>query len=337
MSDDMKLAKLDLGPDWIDLSYGEPVIVREILKTFIEESSVDYSNLSYPLANGYKPLTEVLEKKYNAKVVIANGAKQGLSATFYALKKMGHKSLMIHKPYWVSTPNLIRKEGLDVRFIHEHDSCGAFMLTSPNNPDGRELTSNQMIDMHEDAKLEKVKLIHDAAYYTPIYVRNPGEILTSFGDVQIYSASKMWGLSGLRVGYVVCHNEEFYDLTAEYIEAMTSGVSIASQEIAFDVENQFQENKGALIDFHNTCRTALQVNKELLKQLDPEVLEPVNLGSGSMFVWCKKGPKLDYKAAKVHMIEGELFGAGPGMVRLNVAMRSGVIADAVARLNAHKI
>lgn len=328
----MKLAKTELGEGWLDLSYGEPLIVREILKSFLDESIVQYDLLGYPLATGYKPLTSFLEDKYNAKVVISNGAKQGLSAAFYALKKMNHKSIMLHKPFWSSTPFLIEKEGLKVRYLNEDEGCSAFCLTSPNNPDGYELTAEQMIEAHKDAKSNNVRLIHDAAYYTPIYLREPKDILTNFGDVQIYSCSKMWGLSGLRVGYIVCHNEDFYDLTSEYVESTTAGVSIASQEIVLDVEQQFKDNPEALKSFYLTCRASLKNNKEIVRLIDKDVLEPINLDSSSMFVWCKKGPKFDMQKAKVNLVDGVLFGA-PGMVRMNVALRSSVVQEAVDRLN----
>jgi bifunctional pyridoxal-dependent enzyme with beta-cystathionase and maltose regulon repressor activities len=55
-----------------------------------------------------------------------------------------------------------------------------------------------------------------------------------------------------------------------------------------------------------------------------------------MFGWFKRGPKLDNKTAKVHILDGSLFGA-PGMMRMNIAHPPEVIREAVERLNKHKI
>jgi len=51
-----------------------------------------------------------------------------------------------------------------------------------------------------------------------------------------------------------------------------------------------------------------------------------------MFAWCKKGPKFDSISAKVNVIDGEAFGK-PGYVRINIAVSSDIIKNAVDRLN----
>jgi bifunctional pyridoxal-dependent enzyme with beta-cystathionase and maltose regulon repressor activities len=55
-----------------------------------------------------------------------------------------------------------------------------------------------------------------------------------------------------------------------------------------------------------------------------------------MFAWCRVGPKLNNKAAKVHMFPGDIFGK-PGYMRLNIAHPPHVVAEAIRRLNETKI
>ena len=335
MSNEMRLARVDFGPGWIDLGYGEPVVVQEILQKHIGDlisNQCSFLPSQYQPAQGNKKLVELLEKKYDAKVVVTNGAKQGISAVMYALKKYGHTSCTIHAPYWVSTPGLITDIGLKVETLDSGQSSSrAFMVTSPNNPDGRELSKEQFENLEKEAREDLVTLIHDAAYYTPIYMENPLE-QTKVGSAQIYSFSKMYGLSGLRVGYVVLHDPSLLPGVVEYVERTCSGVSTASQEIALAVESYFLSNPKALSAFETECREAIAASRRELANLDPEVMVVEPCASNSMFAWAKAGPKLDAVEAKVNIIAGDGFGR-PGMVRLNLAVNSDLMRTAIERLN----
>ena len=329
----MKLAKLNLDPSWIDLSYGEPVLIKTEIAKLFPQFTYNTNTLSYPLAAGIKELTSLLEAKYNSKVVVANGAKQAMSAAFYALKKLGHAGVTIHSPYWVSTPKLIEAQGLIVRDLKDTDTASsAFLLTSPNNPDGKEFHSSRMIEMHSAAKDDNVTFIHDAAYYTPIYVNDPSDILPKFADAQVFSFSKMYGLSGLRIGYLVVNDDRLYQYATEFIEGSTSGVSVPAQLAALEVEQFFLENPDKKIQFENTCRSLMEESRSELKNLDPDVLTWVNTESKGMFAWCKPGPKLDTRASKVHAVDGLIFGAS-GMLRMNICFPKETIKQAVERLN----
>ena len=342
----MKLAKVNLGPDWIDLSYGEPRIVLDTLTKYVNRAEAsknplhipdpnsDMPRWEYQPAQGYPPLTDFLEKKYGSKVVITNGAKQGMSAVFYALKKMGHTALCIHRPHWVSTPELIEHAGLKVEYIDKdiYEST-AFMVTSPNNPDGKDLTRENINLLVAEARAEGITLIHDAAYYTPIYVKDTSSIL-NFGDAQIYSISKMYGVSGLRIGYVVCHNEALLEHVVEYVEKTTAGVSIASQKAVYAIEMFFDGRPKLLARFEKECRDKLKESRKILTSLNPEVLEVPSdfVEQNGMFAWLKKGPRLDNVKAKVHFVDGGIFGDST-KVRINIAYPKDLIEEAVRRLN----
>lgn len=334
MNDEMRLARVDLGPGWIDLGYGEPVIVKEILRKYItlDNSKLDLLNAVYQPPKGNKDLIDLLEKKYKTDVVVTNGAKHGVAAVMYALKKLGYSDCAIPTPYWVSHKALITEAGLKFATLNDECSGRAVMITSPNNPDGKEGTKAQFKMLTKEAKKDGCILIHDAAYYTPIYMANPKET-GPVGDVQIYSFSKMWGLSGIRIGYVVVHNKELLPYVIEYVEHSCSGVSTASQAVAFAVESHFRDFPKLRKDFEKECRKAIAASRKALMKIDPSVLKVLPCTSNSMFAWCEVGPKLDYKAAKVNMMPGEIFGGPSNMVRLNLAVNSDLISTAVDRLN----
>lgn len=336
MNNDAKLQKVILGPDWIDLSFGEPKVVTDALfrqlnrfgDPFKMPTLYDLPSWTYQPAAGKPDLVKILEEKYGERVVIANGAKQALAAGLYALKRSGSSRLYVEKPYYPGNPGIAASVGLTVS--DSRLECDSALLTSPNNPDGKYIPTQQIIMSQTE-----MPTIHDAAYYTDIYLPD-GDFAIPLGHIQIFSMSKMYGLSGLRVGYAVCHSEKYYNDMVEYMEMTTAGVSTASQDIARNIELFFKDNPSYYREFCKEARAAIALARKELERLDPDVLELIPCQTNSMFGWFKAGPALDNKAAKVHILPGEIFGQ-PGMARMNIAHPPEVIREAVDRLNKHKI
>jgi aspartate/methionine/tyrosine aminotransferase len=328
---DAKLQKINLPSDFIDLSFGEPFIVANACRNnltlgngFKDPLYSGLHNCQYQLAQGAPKLTSLLQEKYGAKVVVTNGAKHGLAAILYALKKNGHDSIHYESPYYPANPSLLSFANLskDQYFTNSR----AMLITSPNNPDG-----NNHTNMFMKVMTNEHYVIHDAAYYTPIYLPEH-QTPEALGHIQLYSMSKMYGFSGLRVGYVVCHDEVLFQDIVDYVELTTAGVSIASQDIAYNLETFFAKNPNNLNEFEQEAREAIKVNRSLLSQLDPEVISFQECMSNSMFGWGRKGPKLDYMNKKVYILDGSLFG-DDAMVRMNLAVPYDALKEAIDRLN----
>jgi len=349
---DILLCKPKLPPDWIDVSVGEPHLVKDnLIKVFdLEEEfkigHITKSDLAYPHPTGYPPLVKHLEDKHGAPVIITNGAKQALGACFYALRQMNYEYVDMMHPYWALIPPLVKMHGLEPvsSEINTTEICmpdpttgDPYLLLAPNNPDGSCASPQQLKEWHKSYKNYDVPFIHDAAYYTHIYLPET-HTLPPIGDVQIYSISKMLGLSGLRLGYVVCHNIQYYKLIQEYVEAMTVGVSTSSQSLLFDILDRRMRSYPTLVSkFESMCALELENNKKLCLNIDPEILEvPTNFPETyGMFGWFKVGPKADFIKSKINIIDGALFGM-PGMVRMNLAFHSDIMEDIVKRLNSVK-
>jgi aspartate/methionine/tyrosine aminotransferase len=339
---DILLAKPNLAEGWQDCSVGEPYLVRDnLIKVFqldgeLKAGHLTIKDLVYPYPSGYEPLVKLLEAKHGAPVIITNGAKQALGTVFYALKQMGWSSCQEKIPYWALIPPLAKMHGIDM-IPFDSASDRPLLLLSPNNPDGHCESPEELLQLSKEYKNKKLPLIHDAAYYTHIYLPET-HTLPPIGDVQIFSISKMFGLSGLRLGYAVCHNKDYYNFIKEYMEAMTVGVSINSQLFLYDLMDRRMGGYPTLVKkFEALCAEELKVNKKLCLQIDPEILEvPANIADqAGMFGWFKVGPKADFQKSKLNVIDGSLFGS-PGMVRLNLALPLDTMKDVVNRLNSVK-
>lgn len=338
---DILLAKPKLPEGFIDLSVGEPHVVRETLRKVFKISEVSIevarqaslipSMYEYPNPNGYEPLVKLLEAKYKAPVVITNGAKQALGACFYALKQMGMIKVGMRTPYWALIPPLVKMHGLEP--LTSYVGTDANLLLIPNNPDGFTSESVLLQGFVDNCRSRGVPVIHDAAYYTPVYMPQDS-ILNPLGDIQIFSISKMLGLSGLRIGFAVCYDQEIYKLIQQYMEAMTVGVSMLSQVFLYELLNKMYSSQTLTEDFEATSWLALNKSKLAFKQVNPDVLEvPDNFeDTAGMFGWFKVGPKADFTKSKLNVIDGALFGI-PGYVRINMAFDLDKVKEIVARLN----
>lgn len=328
------LALPDLPDGTKDLTVGEPYLIRENLLSMIDMQhcmpNLSDKDFAYLSPTGNKELVSYLEERHQAPVVITSGAKQALGATFYALKKMGRSYIKMLDPYWALIPPLAKMHGLIAHpsdpFLALNDK-GAYLLIAPNNPDGS-IDDLDLIDKH--FKLTNIPLIHDGAYYTYSYI-NRSVPLKQIGDVQIFSMSKMLGLSSLRVGYAVCHNQEMYKHILDYMEQMTVGVSNVSQLFLLNI---FESLESKQIEFEDKCFNDLKENKRLVKTINSNILEvPDNIEDvAGMFLWAKCKDFGAFKKAKLHIISGEPFG-DKDYVRINLGFRNEDMKDIVQRIN----
>lgn len=324
MSGDFLMARTRLPADVVDLGVGEPHFLREEVVKAHRLETFDFVAphiWEYAPPYGYPPLVELLESLYGTKVVVTIGAKHGIFAALHAFHEKGIRTISYRSPYWASFPHMMERAGLQ----HKGLEAESHLVVLPNNPDGAILSP----ELAKKFCSRFQPCIHDAAYYTRSYL--PEEYpLVPLGDMQVFSASKMFGLSGLRLGWVVCHNPEFYPALLGYVEATTAGVSTASQRILLSLLEAEALRPEIQTDYSTVMRNHLSWGHQKLKEVNPEVFE-VRSTLG-MFGWCRKGPKWDPNRQKVNVMDGEAFG-DPSSIRLNLAVSKDQLEEAVRRFN----
>lgn len=344
MIEDVLPTKPNLPEGFLDTAVGEPYVIRDaLLNNFainLNDHILPYFDegfWNYPSPAGYTPLVKLLEDKYQAPVIVTNGAKQGLSACLYALSKLGHSRFELKKPYWCLIPPLAEVNSIVPTYLPIEDkpsySHSPYLMVAPNNPDGSILDSLSCKHLSEWYQEQEVPLIHDAAYYTPTYLPK-GYQTQKIGDVQIFSSSKMLGLPALRVGFCVCHNPVFYDLIRKYIDHMTVGVSVVAQSFLYNILSDLDNFPSAWEAFEEQSHDALAESRRILSQVNPEFLEVPDgfENSAGMFAFLKMGAKADFEKAKVNISPGHLYGM-PGYVRMNLAIPAEKMQEVVKRFN----
>lgn len=334
MSNDILLAKPILPSDFIDCSVGEPYLIRDNLSSLFPLNSFgkSFSNkeLEYQRPNGFKQLVDFLEEKHQAPVIICNGAKQAVGSLLYAIKKNGGKSIGLRIPYWALFKPLIEMHGLNQT---EHiDHSDSYLLVHPNNPDGF-CYDNHTIDYYSNVCTQTKKpLIHDGAYYSHVYLPRNFE-LKPIGDVQVFTFSKLFGLSGLRIGYSVFHNTNLYKWVMEYMEHMTVGVSSIAQMFAYDLVTAMHHSPDDARHFEDKSYWDLYKNKQIASHINPKIIDTHNIiPTHGMFLWTRCYNLEAFKNAKINIIDGTAFGA-PGFIRMNLALHEEQMIEVVNRLN----
>lgn len=340
MSNDVLMAKTRLPADFVDLGIGEPHVLREEALRHYDLDQFSFRDLpqiwEYAPPFGYEPLVRELEEAHSARVVVTAGAKQGLAAAFHALKQSGRQTLGIRVPYWPSIPHVARLAGMDpvVTSGDDPSGCDAFLMVSPNNPDGDFMEYARAAGLCERLSASGVPVVHDAAYYTHAHLPRSA-VLGPLGAMQVFSASKTYGLSGLRLGWVVCHDESYFDAVASYVEATTAGISTASQRVLLHIAQTEARRPAVRTRFESAVSRRLQEAKDMVSQaLRPDVIrfarDPRDVPG--MFAWGELGAGVDLAAARVNAMPGAAFGE-PGRVRLNLGVPLPQLAEAVHRMN----
>jgi aspartate/methionine/tyrosine aminotransferase len=233
------------------------------------------------------------------------------------------------RPYWSLIPPLMKAHNC---FYSERD-YDAYLSVMPNNPDNFVLPIEDFVRYAGEFKERHIPFIHDSVYYNPIYYPNAGTFPT-VGNVSIYSFSKSFGISSLRLGYAVCPDTEFYNLMLEYMEMMTVGTSIAAQEIGYDLLQDIENNKEAYNSFIKQAQNSLFINKALIKTVPKHIIEvPDNFEySNGMFGWFKCPDISIFERHKICIADGKFFGQD-GFVRINLAIPNETMIEVVRRLS----
>lgn len=320
---DMQLARGVHDDGWTNLAIGEPYALQDNLQSCYGGWNGD---LTYPASQGDKWLLEELQDRYpDQHIVVANGGKQALLAALEGFSTFGYETAHHTTPYWPSFRTLAHLAGLGFTSTGPWDT-DLVIATIPNNPNGYDYRSTR----------SRVHL-WDAAYAHPVYGFRP-ESAPEY-TVKVESASKLFGLSSLRVGWLVTNSDIIYQRALEYVEMHTSGVSVPAQQIVADYL-RFQDRLG---EGYEKARRQMLINADIYwNEIGnfAEVTQGVPDNGTGMFAWFKVYPEIEkpfqsaLEAAHVRVIRGEACGM-PGWIRMSMAHRTDTTFQALRAIKEH--
>lgn len=325
MSYDWQMAKSKDGSKY-DLAIGEPVVLQQAMaKRNMYKGLGGKFSPAYPCMEGDQELLDelrVLHPFHKDEIVIANGAKQALLASMFALKTvLNLKKVFCCQPYWPSYPTLAAHAGLEFTTKLGPDAIG--FNTSPNNPDGR---------------CGDYGMVWDAVYAHRMYNyrpddHDPGRI------VSIHSAAKLLGMSGSRVGWAVVRLPEVAQLMRQYIESTTSGVATVSQKMTARVLKNMRENPDLAEEVWDEVEASLQRNRQAIVNALYPWFSDINYPPRGMFTWIRMSEPEWFSGhlakASVRVVSGEACGAkGPGWYRISNGQDCQITEEAMLALSA---
>jgi len=283
----------------------------------------------YPLAVGEKELTEELQALHpNKHIVITNGGKQAIAAALYAFRNVYSYSSAAHSaPYWPSYPTLIKAAKL---MIEERDgkkeSPTLKLSTLINNPNGA-------------VSVDECDLL-DCAYAHSVY---GWQSEWPIHKVSVWSAAKLFGVAGLRLGWLVTSDQRIAEKVAFYQEITTSGVSVLSQRYGAQLLKYQREHSDVAAATYEAARNVLLRNGEIFNQtMGPfcSVIQGVPLDGRGMFSWFRVDSEYKdrFDAAinklKIKLVTGDGCGVKEnGWYRMSMGHRTSYTQEALEQLN----
>jgi aspartate/methionine/tyrosine aminotransferase len=216
--------------DILPLASGEPVF--EFPKSVMQEVLNAEANLvtKYSPFTGYEVLRERIQQKLAdvnritstlEELIVVPGGSWGLYGTIMALVNQGDE-VLISDPCWEHYAHIIRLAGAtpvkfrfafqDGRYTPDFDSfedalterSKAVLLNTPLNPCGALLTDVEAREMIDVCERRGIWMVVDEEYETFVYDGHEHFSAGSLSPnvISLYSFSKSFALTGIRLGYV---------------------------------------------------------------------------------------------------------------------------------------
>lgn len=274
------------GQPLIHLGGGEPTYPAPQAAVEAIEKKAASRKIKYSPSSGTPELKKAVlaytfehyGRQYEApNVIISAGAKQALFNFLLAAADPGDE-VIFPAPYWVSYPDMVRLAGgtpVIVRPQHGimvsaqeikaavSPKTKAIIINSPCNPSGQIFPEDFVREIVEFAERENIFLVMDDIYHQLVFdgARTPNPCAyAKKGEnlVIINGVSKLYGLTGLRIGWAVCANQDLIkamgkmqaqstSCNSDLSEAAAAAALTGPQDCVRDMCAVLQENRNALL------------------------------------------------------------------------------------------
>lgn len=201
-----------------DTHFNLPVTIQQKLTEAMASGKTHYmDSLGLPELREKISFHEFNNAYTSSEIIIVPGVKQGL---YYFFKAFERKKIALIEPAWLgyhSICELCDKEIIRIN-AHQHDwmeqlqqtDFDCLLLCTPNNPDGRIYTMEEMQKIYSIVSSKKAFLLIDEIYALYSFDSDVKKIVSPLytkKDVITFSGfSKAYAATGLRIGYLATHD-----------------------------------------------------------------------------------------------------------------------------------
>lgn len=246
-----KVLRLESG----DPSFDIPLHVREAMEKALRDGQTHYT-----ASTGIPVLRKAILQKVTSEnkltvpnddhVVVTNGAMHGLYILFRALLDAGDE-VVLPDPMWTEIAENIRLGGgkpvpvvLKEERGYQYDPAEieaaitprtkAIFINTPHNPIGAVASLETLKAVVQIAEKHNLLLVSDEAYEHVLY---DGAAHVSLGSlpgaqnrtISVYSMSKTYAMSGLRLGYLVINDPILLERIKKLVRCTINGVNSVTQ------------------------------------------------------------------------------------------------------------
>ncbi|MEM2016166.1 MAG: aminotransferase class I/II-fold pyridoxal phosphate-dependent enzyme [Nitrososphaerota archaeon] len=313
---------------------------------------------SYGITELRKAIAEHLNELYGTdfkseNVLITAGGVMAIYVAVQVLSNIGSE-VLVPEPAWPLYREIA--EHLGRRYVpiktrledgwiiksgelskHASPASSILIINYPNNPTGKALTLRELKNLVEEARGSSLTIISDEVYsryyfhdkYSPSIVKVLNE-----GYVLVGSFSKMWGMTGYRIGYLV-GDRAFIDRAAKILGLMMTCIPEFIQRAALK----------ALTDDEVVVKNVDEIRKRvqyMYSKLKKNSLIEVYPPDGTFYLFPRiKIPGLDSSDFALKLLReygvavapGSGFGEYPQHVRLSAVKPIHEIDEGIEKLN----
>lgn len=324
--DGKKIYRFESGDPSFDV---HPDVKTAIIKALSENKTHYIPN------NGIPELREALAKKLQTKnklniesrhISVTNGAMHGLYVLYQCIVEAGDE-VIVPDPMWTEAVENARLAGAKIvgvelkpeySYVYRSVDIEAkitsktkvIFLNSPQNPTGAIIPKTELIKIAALAVKNNLWLVSDEAYEDVLFDGGEhisiGSLIPEYDKIiSVYSYSKSYAMSGLRLGYFACRNELFNDRAGKLLRCTVNGINSITQW-------------GAVTALSTPENWFAEMNKEYLKRRDlfiealsgQDILTPY-IPHGAFYLWCRVKDGVDVSALSEAMAQAGL-GNAPG-------------------------
>ena len=295
----------------------------------------------YTISKGIEELRDEIAKKYNTNssfVSLTNGVKQGL---FYALQSLEEDTVCFLEPAWLgyqATATMCNKKVVSVN-IHKdnwleqlrNSKFGILILCSPNNPDGKVFTQQEINEVISICNEKNAWIIFDNIY--AVYDYSGKYKLFDYDKLIIAGGfSKSHAVTGFRIGYLICEDKT----THHKIDLLNQNIATCAPAISQYALLNLSSHNDTIAEYVSYYKE----NRDLISQIIPEFepykpdgafyyfIDVSKFGFDSGEEFCNK--ILDKQ--RLALIPGSAYGNFPTYVRMSFSIDRDILLEGLERI-----